>query len=233
MEEKDIVLKNKIDEDVSEKELVVPKNIPLDLIIEKAKDFISGKISQEDMAAFGGEITIRSYLPILDKMGIIMSIIGQHMYSTVETQEIKTVELYRNIFFYLILGGYAGIDCSNRELITYLNYDLLYPIFAPFVLSYCKDDYDLTMEMLKESINLYNIQNMAEGLDGINENALKEATKANEDLIKELNQNKDLIHELKEIASFNDPMTKKVIDEVKKIALDDIKKEDNEEEMTE
>ncbi len=229
MEEKDVVLKEKnLEEQSSEKEKVMPERIPLDVLIEKAKDFISGKISQEEMAVFGGEIIIRSYLPILDKMGVIMSIIGQHMYSTVETQEIKTVELYRNIFFYLILGGYAGIDCSNRELITYSNYDLLYPIYAPFVLSYCKDDYDLTMEMLKESINLYNIQNMAEGLEGINENALREATKANKELMRELGQNKELIHELKEIASFNDPMTHRVVDEVRKIALENTKKNTDE-----
>ena len=222
MEEKDINLKE-------EKKIEVPERISLEVLIEKANDFISGKITQEEMAVFGGEITIRSYLPILDKMGIIMSIIGQHVYSNVETQEIKTVELYRNIFFYLILGGYAGIDCSNRELITYSNYDLLYPIYAPFVLSYCKDDYDLTMEMLKESINLYNIQNMTEGLENINENALKEATKANKDLMRELGENRDLIHELREIASFNDPMTKKVVDEVKKIAIDEANKKKNEE----
>lgn len=229
MEEKDIKLKeNELQEESSENQ-VMPDRIPLELIIEKSKDFISGKISQEEMAIFGGEITIRSYLPILDKMGIIMSITGQHVYSAVETQEIKTVELYRNIFFYLILGGYAGIDCSNRELITYSNYDLLYPIFTPFILSYCREDYNLTMEMLKESINLYNIQGIAEGLNSINEDALKEATKANKDLMRELGENKDLIHELREIASFNDPMTKKVVNEVKKIAIDEANKKKNEE----
>ena len=222
MEEKDINLKE-------EKKIEAPERIPLEVLIEKAKDFVSGNISQDEMAIFGGDFTIRNYLPILDKMGIIMSITGQHVYSNVETQEIKTVELYRNIFFYLMLGGYAGVDCSDRELITYSNYDLLYPIFAPFILSYCKEDYDLTIEMLKESINLYNIQSIAEGLSNINEDALREATKANEKLMKELGENKDLIHELKEIASFNDPMTKKVVDEVKKIAIDEANKKKNEE----
>ena len=216
MAEKDIKLQEQEDK--------APELIPLEKLIEKAKGFISGEVSQDEMAEFGGEITIRGYLPILDKMGIIMSILGQHMYSTVETQEIKTVELYRNIFFYLMLGGYASIDCSNRELITYYNYDLLYPIFSPFIMSYCRDDYNLTIEMLKDSINLYNIQAIAEGLEGVNEEALKEATKANKALMKELGENKDLIHELKEIATFNDPTTKKVVEELNRIALDDINK---------
>ena len=196
------------------------KKLSLELIIEKAKGFINGEISQEEMANFGGEMTIRSYIPILEKMGLIMSILNQHIYSDVEAQEIKTVEMYRNIFFYIILSGYANIDCSNRELITYSNYDLLYPIYAPFILSYCREDYQLIIDMLKDSINFYSIKDMSDGLNGINETALKEATKANKDLMKELGENKDLIHELKELTVLNDPITHKVVDEIKKISLD-------------
>ena len=50
------------------------KKISLELIIEKAKGFISGDISEEEMATFGGEMMIRSYIPILEKMALIMSI---------------------------------------------------------------------------------------------------------------------------------------------------------------
>lgn len=205
MEEKDINLEN--------------EKISLELIIEKAQGFIKGDVSQEDMASFGGEMTIRSYIPILEKMGLIMAILNQHIYSDVEAQEIKTVEMYKNIFFYIMLSGYANVDCSDRDLITYSNYDLLYPIYAPFILSYCKDDYELTINMLKDSINFYNIQDISEGLNGINETALKEATKANKDLMRELGENKDLIHELKEIAELNDPTTKKMIETIKKASL--------------
>ena len=195
------------------------KKLSLELIIEKAKGFISGDISEEDMAGFGGEMTIRSYIPILEKMALIMSITNQHIYSNVETQEIRMVEMYKNIFFYLMLSGYANIDCSDRELITYSNYDLLYPIYAPFILSYCKDDYELTINMLKDSINFYNIQDISEGLNGINETALQEATKANKDLMRELGENKDLIHELKELAELNDPTTKKMVETIKRASL--------------
>ena len=205
MEEKDTNIKN--------------EKISLELVIEKAKGFINGEVSQEDMAGFGGEMTIRSYIPILEKMALIMSITNQHIYSNVETQEIRMVEMYKNIFFYLMLSGYANIDCSDRELITYSNYDLLYPIYAPFILSYCKDDYELTINMLKDSINFYNIQDISEGLNGINETALQEATKANKDLMRELGENKDLIHELKELTVLNDPTTKKMVETIKRASL--------------
>ena len=87
MEEKDINLEN--------------GKISLELIIEKARGFISGEVSQEEMATFGGEMMIRSYIPILEKMELIMAILNQHIYSDVEAQEIKTVEMYKNIFFYI------------------------------------------------------------------------------------------------------------------------------------
>ena len=174
MEEKDINREN--------------EKISLELIIEKAKGFISGEVSQEDMASFGGEMTVRSYIPILEKMTLIMTIVSEHIYSIVETQEVKTVEMYKNIFFYIMLSGYAGIDCTNRELITYSNYDLLYPIFAPFILSYCKDDYELIISMLKDSINFYNIKDMNDGIKGINESYLKEVTESNSKLIDDLNK---------------------------------------------
>lgn len=205
MEEKDINLEN--------------KKFSLELIIKKAKGFINGEVSQEDMASFGGEMIIRSYIPILEKMGLIMAILNQHIYSDVEAQEIKTVEMYKNIFFYIMLSGYANVDCSDRDLITYSNYDLLYPIYAPFILSYCREDYQLIIDMLKDSINFYSIKDMSDGLNGINETALKEATKANKDLMRELGENKDLIHELKEIAELNDPTTKKMIETIKKASL--------------
>ena len=195
------------------------KKISLELIIEKAKGFISGDISEEEMATFGGEMMIRSYIPILEKMGLIMAILNQHIYSDVEVQEIKTVEMYKNIFFYIMLSGYANVDCSDRDLITYSNYDLLYPIYAPFILSYCREDYQLIIDMLKDSINFYSIKDMSDGLNGINETALKEATKANKDLMKELGENKDLIHELKELAELNDPTTKKMVETIKRASL--------------
>lgn len=213
MEEKDITLKENFNDET--------KVITLQDIIDKSKQFVSGEITQEEMGLFGGKITIRSYLPILDKMSLIMSILNEHIYSDVETQEIKTVEMYRNIFFYIMLSGYAGIDCTDRNLVTYTNYDLLYPIFAPFILSYCKDDYELTIQMLKDSINFYNIKDIADGFKGINEEALKEAINSNKKIIEDLNANKELIHELNEIAQFNDPNTKNTIKNIQRIALDD------------
>lgn len=196
------------------------KKIKVETLIEKSKDFLSGKISQEEMAEFGDTISVKSYIPILDKMRIVMSIVNQQMYSSIETQEIKMVELYKNIFFYIILQEYGGIDCHERENVTYTNYDLLYPIFAPFILSYCKEDYDIIISMLKDSITLYQTQGVLDSLQNIETDSLKENTESNKGLIESLKDNKDLIENLKEISIMNNPSTKKLMDEISKIVLD-------------
>lgn len=196
------------------------QKIGIKVLIEKSKDFLSGKITQEEMAEFGDLINVKSYIPILDKMRIIMSIVNQQMYSDVETQEVKMVELYKNIFFYIVLQEYGGIDCHDREYITYTNYDLLYPIFAPFILSYCKEDYDMIVSMLKDTITLYQSQGVLDNLKDINMESLKQNTESNNALIESLKSNKKLINDLKEISIMNDPNTKKLVNEINKAVLE-------------
>jgi hypothetical protein len=147
------------------------------------------------------------------------------MYSTTEIQEIKVAELYRNIFFYGLLGGYAFIDCSDRNLITYENYDKLYPIFAPFILSYCKEDYEILKEFIHDSIDMYGLNSCVELMGNISPESLSEATKSNKELINSLKENEDLIHELNNIGNMNDPLTHKVVEELKNIAIKNVKKD--------
>ena len=200
-------------------------SISLSDIVELADKFIKGEISQEEMATYGSNMIIRGYVPIMEKMSLAMSILSQHIYSTTEIQEIKVAELYRNIFFYGLLGGYAFIDCSDRNLITYENYDKLYPIFAPFILSYCKEDYEILKEFIHDSIDMYGLNSYVELMGNISPESLSEATKSNKELINSLKENEDLIHELNNIGNMNDPLTHKVVEELKNIAIKNAKKD--------
>lgn len=194
--------------------------ISLSDIVELADKFIKGEVSQEEMAEYGNNMIIRSYMPIMEKMSLTMSILSQHIYSTTEIQEIKVAELYRNMFFYGLLGGYAFIDCSNRNLITYENYDKLYPIFAPFILSYCKEDYKIFKEFIHDSIDMYGLNSYVELMENISPESLNEATESNRELIKSLKENENLIHELNNIGNMNDPLTQRVVKELRNIAVE-------------
>lgn len=202
------------------------KLIPLSEIIELVDNFISGEISQEDLIAYGSNMVIRGYMPMMEKMSLAMSIVMQHNYSSTEIQEIKIAELYRNTFFYGMLSGYAFIDCKDESLITYENYDKLYPIFAPFILNYCGADYENLKEFIHDSIDMYGLNSCIGLMEGISTESLREATESNRKLIESLKDNEQLIHELSDIGNMNDPLTHKVVEELKNIAIKNAKKDD-------
>ena len=192
-------------------------------IIRVATAYNKGEISPDEMNEFGKTFIIRDYVPLLDKMTIIIAILTEHLYSTSNTQEVRLAELYKNLFFYGLLQGYALIDCRDIELTTYANYDLLYPIFGRFIKSYCEDDWKFFMEYIRDSINTYGVINITDTLGMIDTGAMKEATISNRQLITALQDNKELINELSSIAQIYDPNTKNLIAELQRIGVEQSK----------
>ena len=133
----------------------VGKSMTLSYLVQKVTEYQEGKISLEDLDELGKEISIRAYLPLIDKMTCVLALVSEMQYSTAETYEVKIVEMYKEMFFSVLLGKYGMIDVSDRTLYTYSNYDLLYPIIGKFLLAYCKDDYEM-IEKIKTSGKLYN-----------------------------------------------------------------------------
>lgn len=198
----------------------VGKSMTLSYLVQKVTEYQEGKISLEDLDELGKEISIRAYLPLIDKMTCVLALVSGMQYSTAETYEVKIVEMYKEMFFSVLLGKYGMIDVSDRTLYTYSNYDLLYPIIGKFLLAYCKDDYEMIEKMIKDSMNYYGLTSITDAVGAIDMEELKKNTDSNEKFIKGLEQNKDLIHDLKEIMVFNDGTTKKFVDTVRKGALE-------------
>lgn len=198
----------------------VGKSMTLSYLIKKVAEYQEGKISLEDLDELGKEISIRAYLPLIDKMTCVLALVSGMQYNTAETYEVKIVEMYKEMFFSVLLGKYGMIDVSDRTLYTYSNYDLLYPIIGKFLLAYCKDDYEMIEKMIKDSMNYYGLTSITDAVGAIDMEELKKNTDSNEKFIKGLEQNKDLIHDLKEIMVFNDSTTKKFVDTVRKGTLE-------------
>ena len=196
------------------------KSMTLSYLIKKVTEYQEGKISLEDLDELGKEISIRAYLPLIDKMTCVLALVSEMQYNTAETYEVKIVEMYKEMFFSVLLGKYGMIDVSDRTLYTYSNYDLLYPIIGKFLLAYCKDDYEMIEKMIKDSMNYYGLTSITDAVGAIDMEELKKNTDSNEKIIKGLEQNKDLIHDLKEIMVFNDSTTKKFVDTVRKGTLE-------------
>lgn len=198
------------------------KVIKLEELVELVDDFIKGDKTQEDLAAYGAEMNIRAYLSLLDKMKIVMGLTTSYVYSDTELHEVRIAELYRDLFFYGLLGGYAMIDCNDRKLCTFENYDKLFPIFNPFLISYCKTDYEILKEFLHDALDSYATRDFVEAVNGISADELRDATEENRKLLEGLENNKDIIHELKEIAAMNNPLMKKVVDELRTISIENM-----------
>ena len=194
------------------------KVIKLEEIIELVDDFLRGEKTQEDLNAYGANMKINMYLPLLDKMKIVIALTTRYVYSGTELHEVRVAELYKDLFFYGLLPCYGLIDCSNKNLHTFENYDKLFPIFSPFLLSFCESDYNILKEFLRDALDQYATRDFVEAINEISTESLEKAVRENKQLIKDLEKNKELIGDLREIAAMNNPLAKNIVDQIKGIA---------------
>lgn len=202
-----------------------PEQIKLAELVNVASRFVQGKTSVEELDELGNRMTIRNYIPILDKMRLIMAIIFKFNAEDVEMHEIRVINMERELFFDVLLGGYALIDVNDPDLRTYQSYDLLYPLFANFILQYCKDDYNKIVKMIEDSLNIYAMQDLDSLFNNVDYKALKETAKQHEELLKSFEKNKKLVADLRKIYEAENPNGVKVLDAVSET----IQREANEE----
>lgn len=209
----------------NETENKIPEQIKLAELVNVASRFVQGKTSVEELDELGNRMTIRNYIPILDKMRLIMAIIFKFNAEEVEMHEIRVINMERELFFDVLLGGYALIDVNDPDLRTYQSYDLLYPLFANFILQYCKDDYSKIVKMIEDSLNIYAMQDLDSLFNSVDYKALKETAKQHEELLKSFEKNKKLVADLRKIYEAENPDGIKVLDAVSET----IQREANEE----
>lgn len=216
---------NSKSEQKNEEKDKTPEQIKLAELVNVASRFVQGKTSVEELDELGNRMTIRNYIPILDKMRLIMAIIFKFNAEDVEMHEIRVINMERELFFDVLLGGYALIDVNDPGLRTYQSYDLLYPLFANFILQYCKDDYNKITKMIEDSLNIYAMQDLDSLFNNVDYKALKETAKQHEELLKSFEKNKKLVSDLRKIYELENPDGVKVLDAVSET----IQREANEE----
>lgn len=206
-----------------ENELYGNDKITLEDCIDITKKYLKEEITDNEFNTFGTKMNIRMYLPILEKMQLIMRILATTQISqNVVNPEIITAEMYKNIFYTVILGAYAQVDLGEKDIQTYDNYDLLFPLFEPFIMQYAKKDFEVFRNMMNDSMSLYGLTNISNTMENINMDELKKVARENRELIKNIESKEKLISDLKDIMSMNDPTTKKVVNEISLISIEDI-----------
>lgn len=198
------------------------KKISLSELIYQTKKFVSGDITQEEFGKLGEKMTIRSYLPILEKYKILMLLVYTIENEQVEEPSLKTIVMKKHLFFDVLLGQYAMIDINDNHLCSYTSYDLLYPLFSEFILGFCKKDYEEFVEMLKDSINFNNLANFGEIFESLDYQELQKIADKNRATIEVLKKSKEIIADLKEIYGNTSPENKKLTNALEKAVMDKI-----------
>lgn len=202
-----------------------PEQIKLAELVNVASRFVQGKAKIEELDEIGNKMTIRNYIPILDKMRLISALIFKFNAEDVEMHEIRVINMERELFFEVLLGGYALIDVKDPDLRTYQSYDLLYPLFANYILQYCKDDYNKITKMIEDSLNVYAMQDLDSLFNNVDYRSLRETARQHEELLKKFEKNKKLVADLRKIYEIEKPDSVAVLDAVSK----SIQQEANEE----
>ena len=175
------------------------KEITLSFILNEAIKYTKGEATIDDLNKIGEQMIIRTYLPILEKFSSVMLLVFTINQEVLENTEIKTINLYKHMFFDILLGKYTNVKIDDTSLCTYTAYDVLYPIFSKYILQFCEDDYKLFEQMVKDTMNFNNIQEFGELLEKVDYKRLEKANEGNVQALEELKKNQKLIKDLNKL----------------------------------
>ena len=71
----------------------IKEQIKLAELVNVASRFVQGKVGVDELDELGNRMTIRNYIPILDKMRLIMAIIFKFNAEDVEMHEIRIINM--------------------------------------------------------------------------------------------------------------------------------------------
>lgn len=203
-----------------------PERLKITECLDNVRAFIAGDIDEKKYEEGLNKLRIRTYLPIIDKMSLIMQLINiMNISNSVMDGEAVITELYKNVFYKVILEGYGQINLLDGDYQTYDNYDLLYPTYGYYIKMFCNEDFKVFMDMLRDSLSFNGIFNLIEKVKNIDEEEMKKNTKEIKNLLNGLKEDKNLITNLSTIVTYNDPIYNKVRKEMLKEAKEDIKEE--------
>lgn len=198
-------------------------NLTLQELIVKTQSFLNQKITREEYDEWSNKFLIKSNLSSMQKLSYLISLVTVYNYTPNVSNEMLIAELYKHFFFRVYLGGYLDVQYIEENDMTFENYDLLEPIFGPWIESYAQRDINILKDMLKDALSLSTGKNIINALEGVNGEAINKQLEHNKKLIDFLNQDSEKIANLNNIAILNDPAAVKLLEEIKNISLEEAK----------
>lgn len=194
------------------------EKVMLSEVIKKCEDFDKGNSEKEVLDELGSRITVKSYLPILEKMEILYDFYfsKNSLFSSIEGE---IIEFEMNKFWKILLR-YTNIEIDDKKLCNLDNYDLCFSMIHDYIVQFCYIDYNRTCKMVSDYMIMTCVKMISSYFEEMDTKEIENSNKEMKEFLKTLTNDKELISELNSLLILNDPNTKRMIENLKKQALE-------------
>lgn len=182
------------------------KTVTLEDVLNICVKYLDRQIDQNELQKwFSEHIVIHLYLPIETKFLLINQILYNEKFYSIDDSSLQAIELETKKFWIIALS-YTNIQTNGyEELENFNTYDIMFAVMGDWLLSQIKLDYERTVGILENTININNINNLIETLGNLDTTKLNEYTAEIQKQLQYFQNNKEQLKDLTDIVRFNQP----------------------------
>ena len=182
------------------------KTVTLEDVLNICVKYLDRQIDQNELQKwFSEHIVIHLYLPIETKFLLINQILYNEKFYSIDDSSLQAIELETKKFWIIALS-YTNIQTNEyEELENFNTYDIMFAVMGDWLLSRIKLDYERTVGILENTININNINNLIETLGNLDTAKLNEYTAEIQKQLQYFQNNKEQLKDLTDIVRFNQP----------------------------
>ena len=191
-------------------------------LVNKCSEFLNGTITQEELAEATKDLRVRYYIPMKEKIEIIQDILYES-YFIMEPIELKVkgIEISKILKGFLAYFNNIEYSAEDKKLINecdeycYEMINLVICVGSPELVKLFEKDYEQLCRMLDVTVAQGDINNLLNILQGLDTETLKKENDKLRRSFKDITKTEEgqkAVADLLEIARFNDPTMKKIIE---------------------
>jgi hypothetical protein len=173
---------------------IIPLTLPE--VIQLCQDILDGKLKGDDMLPFLNRIYVVRYKNLIEKDMLVSELLFKYEFDSINNIEWNIVNTEQYKLWYLLLS-YTNIQIEGyEEYCTLDNYDIVFSVLGDAILSFCERDYNRTIKMFDDAVNVFNLRKLLEGVGGIDEGQLNKSMEDLKEELAYLDKNKDMLENL-------------------------------------
>lgn len=191
-------------------------------LIARCSEFLNGVISQEELAEATKNLAVRHYIGIEEKIEIIQDILYNSYYTMFPIEnKIKGLEIAKILKGFLAYFTNLTYDekdkeeINNNDVYIYEVINLVLFVGSPKLVELFEKDYNKLCDMLDATVMQGDVNNLLNLLEGLDTEVLEKENKKLRKAIKDVTKTEEgqkAVADLLEIARFNDPVAKKMVE---------------------